>query len=57
MTVHEFMRGIQSIIDSRPAYKLGGFGLNGACDCIGLIIGGVRRAGGVFDSIWREVIV
>lgn len=42
----EFLAGIQAIRDTRPAYKLGHDGSDGQCDCIGLIIGGVRRAGG-----------
>lgn len=46
ITLTAFLRGVQSIIDEHPSYKLGGFGLRGVCDCIGLIIGGVRRAGG-----------
>lgn len=41
-----FLRGVQAIIDEKPRYQLGGFGLRGICDCIGLIIGAIRRAGG-----------
>ena len=40
------MRGVDEIIDSKPVYKPGGDGRAGECDCIGLIIGAIRRAGG-----------
>ena len=40
------MRGVGEIIDSNPVYKSGGDGRAGECDCIGLIIGAIRRAGG-----------
>lgn len=40
------MRGVDEIIDSKPVYKSGGDGRAGECDCIGLIIGAIRRAGG-----------
>lgn len=40
------MRGVNEIIDSKPVYKSGGDGRAGECDCIGLIIGAIRRAGG-----------
>ena len=46
ITLIKFLAGINAIIDSRPIYKLGQDGRNGQCDCIGLIIGAIRRAGG-----------
>lgn len=38
-----FLAKIQEIISEAPSYKKGGFGLGGICDCIGLIIGALRR--------------
>lgn len=46
----KFMRGVDEIIDSKPVYKLGGDGRAGLCDCIGLIIGAIRRAGGTWSG-------
>jgi hypothetical protein len=46
ITLIKFLAGLNAIIDSRPIYKLGQDGRNGQCDCIGLIIGAIRRAGG-----------
>jgi hypothetical protein len=48
--VGAFLSGVKAIIDSRPTYELGQDGSNGKCDCIGLIIGGLRRAGGIWDG-------
>ena len=41
-----FLRGVQEIKADSPTYRLGGDGSDGTCDCIGLIIGAIRRAGG-----------
>ena len=41
-----FLRGVQEIKTEAPTYRLGGDGSDGTCDCIGLIIGAIRRAGG-----------
>ena len=41
-----FLRGLQEIKAEAPTYRLGGDGSDGTCDCIGLIIGAIRRAGG-----------
>lgn len=41
-----FLDALDSIVRDNPAYKLGFDGRNGYCDCIGLIIGALRRAGG-----------
>lgn len=41
-----FLRGVQEIKAESPTYRLGGDGSDGTCDCIGLIIGAIRRAGG-----------
>lgn len=42
----KFLEKVQEIATSKPTYKLGHDGSDGTCDCIGLIIGAVRRAGG-----------
>lgn len=41
-----FLRGVHEIKAEAPTYRLGGDGSDGTCDCIGLIIGAIRRAGG-----------
>lgn len=46
MNVSSFLSKIAEIADSKPSYKLGHDGSDGTCDCIGLIIGAIRRAGG-----------
>jgi hypothetical protein len=48
ISVRAFLAGVQSIVDERPTYKLGMDGTGGLCDCIGLVIGGIRRAGGTW---------
>jgi len=40
-----FLQMIQKIKSLNPAYKQPGDGSNGVCDCIGLIIGAIRRMG------------
>ena len=42
----EFLKQVEAIQEERPTYRLGGDGSDGTCDCIGLVIGGIRRAGG-----------
>ena len=37
---------VREIEAERPTYRSGGYGKDGTCDCIGLIIGAIRRAGG-----------
>lgn len=43
--VQEFLAKVQVIKNLNPAYKQPGDGSNGVCDCIGLIIGAIRRMG------------
>lgn len=43
--VNKFLQQVQKIKSLNPAYKQPGDGSNGVCDCIGLIIGAVRRMG------------
>lgn len=45
ISLKAFLDGIQAISDSRPTYREGQDGSRGECDCIGLIIGAIRRAG------------
>lgn len=37
---------VAEIAAEEPSYRKGGSGKDGTCDCIGLIIGAIRRAGG-----------
>ncbi|MBQ8313705.1 MAG: SH3 domain-containing protein [Clostridia bacterium] len=46
-----FLRSVDAIADERPEYQLGHDGSDGKCDCIGLIIGAIRRSGGSWDGI------
>ena len=57
MTILEkFLDKIQLIKKLQPKYVSGGSGTNGTCDCVGLIIGALRRAGikysGIHGSNW-----
>ena len=47
----EFLTHIDAIAAEAPSYKLGGDGSGGECDCIGLIIGAIRRSGGQWTGI------
>ncbi|MBQ8537189.1 MAG: SH3 domain-containing protein [Clostridia bacterium] len=42
----EFLEQVAAIAAQNPRYELGGDGAGGVCDCIGLIIGAIRQAGG-----------
>lgn len=44
--VSVFLSNVAQIEASHPVYQLGQDGSRGSCDCIGLIIGAVRRSGG-----------
>ena len=44
--VKDFLARVVEIHDEGPGYQLGHSGSDGLCDCIGLIIGAIRRAGG-----------
>lgn len=46
VTMESFLRGVDAIAEEKPTYRLGHDGSDGSCDCIGLIIGAIRRAGG-----------
>lgn len=45
-----FLQAIERIAAASPSYRLGHDGSDGLCDCIGLIIGGIRRAGGAWPG-------
>ena len=46
-----FLRYVDVIAAEQPAYALGKDGTGGKCDCIGLIIGAIRRAGGEWTGV------
>lgn len=46
-----FLEKIRQIQSEAPQYKRGGFGLRGVCDCIGLIIGALRRANAGWGNV------
>lgn len=56
VSLNDFLAKVQEIADEKPRYDLGGDGREGRCDCIGLIIGALRRNGykwnGVHGSNW-----
>jgi len=47
----KFLQKVEEIAYESPSYRLGGSGKDGTCDCIGLIIGAIRRAGGEWNGI------
>lgn len=46
VTMDAWLRKVDEIAADGPSYQLGHDGTDGKCDCIGLIIGAIRRAGG-----------
>ena len=61
--VKKFLACVAEIAARKPAYRQPGDGSDGTCDCIGLIIGAIRRMGlrwtGIHGSNWaarKEVI-
>lgn len=50
ISVAAFLSAIQGIASERPTYRNGGSAADGTCDCIGLIIGAIRRAGGKWSG-------
>lgn len=46
-----FFDGLEAIKATDPKYQLGQAGQNGYCDCIGYIIGALRRAGGSWGRV------
>ena len=51
MNLEPFLDKVAEIAEERPSYRLGGDGSDGTCDCIGLIIGAMRRAGGAWPGL------
>ena len=51
VTKTDFLNKAMEIADEEPSYRKGGYGKDGTCDCIGLIIGAIRRAGGTWSSL------
>jgi len=46
----DFLFHVAQISAERPAYELGADGSNGKCDCIGLVIGAIKRSGGTWNG-------
>ena len=46
IAMEQFLAKVREIDAEKPIYRSGGDGSDGTCDCIGLIIGAIRRAGG-----------
>lgn len=51
ITRERFLEKVEEIAATDIVYQEGKDGSNGACDCIGLIIGAIRRAGGAWNGI------
>ena len=51
VSLKDYLQGVDDIAASAPAYGLGHDGSDGLCDCIGLTIGALRRAGEVWAGI------
>lgn len=49
--LNDFLTNVLTIATEKPTYQLGEDGDNGKCDCIGLIIGAIRRSGGKWNGI------
>ena len=45
ISINKFIGHVNSIARDQPTYRLGGRGADGTCDCVGLIIGAMYRAG------------
>ena len=48
--MESWLNKVDEIAAEGPSYKLGHDGSDGTCDCIGLIIGAIRRAGGEWNG-------
>ena len=49
--VSTFLERVEEIAREKPRYRKGGSGKDGTCDCIGLIIGALHRAGAAWTGI------
>lgn len=45
VTTQAFIDGVNAIYKEQPTYQLGHDGSDGTCDCIGMVRGGLKRAG------------
>lgn len=43
ITAQNFVTAVMQIASEQPSYRLGGSGVDGTCDCVGLVIGAVNR--------------
>lgn len=50
-TVDKLLSGAETIESLNPTYRLGGSGDDGTCDCIGLVIGSLNRAGETWSGV------
>lgn len=41
--VLDFLEAVREIADENPTYRTGGSGADGTCDCVGLLMGAIRR--------------
>lgn len=48
--VDKFLAAVREIMEEKPQYRKGGSGDDRTCDCIGLIIGAIRRCGGIWKG-------
>jgi len=51
VSVKVFLAEVETIAAEEPSYQKGHDGHDGLCDCIGLIIGAIRRAGGEWRGL------
>lgn len=51
INLSNFLAAADQIAAEKPSYQLGHDGSDGKCDCVGLIIGAIRRSGGAWDGI------
>lgn len=51
ISIKSFLTQAEAIAIEAPSYRTGGTGLDGTCDCIGLIVGAIRRAGGTWTGL------
>lgn len=51
IAVADFLSRVEEIAAEEPSYRHGGYGQDGTCDCIGIIIGAIRRCGGEWRGL------
>lgn len=50
VSLDQFLYHVTQIAAEQPKYQLGADGTGGECDCIGLVIGAIRRSGGKWSG-------